>query len=124
MNLPVSQNSRDARIESLWNKLDLQNKGELDINGLKRGLKKLDHPLKNAQGMLEDVVKAMDKNGDKVIQYEGKNPTACYGNHPEHVAHGIRTKPSILQNFAHSSSRLKRSFLLYLIPLIEIGMVN
>lgn len=27
--------------------------------------------LKNADDMLKDVVKAMDKNGDKVIQYEG-----------------------------------------------------
>jgi hypothetical protein len=27
--------------------------------------------LKNANDMLRDVVKAMDKNGDQVIQYEG-----------------------------------------------------
>jgi hypothetical protein len=28
--------------------------------------------LKNAHDMLKDVVKAMDKNGDQVIQYEGR----------------------------------------------------
>jgi solute carrier family 25 phosphate transporter 23/24/25/41 len=71
MNLPESQNSRDARIEALWKKLDPQGKGEIDLHGLQRGLKKIDHPLKNAHGMLKDVVRAIDKNGDQVIQYEG-----------------------------------------------------
>ena len=72
MDLPESQNSRDARIEALWKKLDPQGRGEIDLYGLQRGLKKIDHPLKNAQDMLKDVVKAMDKNGDEVIQYEGR----------------------------------------------------
>ncbi|KAH7409235.1 mitochondrial carrier domain-containing protein [Cadophora sp. MPI-SDFR-AT-0126] len=70
MELLESQNSRDARIEKLWKKLDPQNKGELDLNGLKKGLTRIDHPLKNANDMLKDVIKAMDKNGDEVIQYE------------------------------------------------------
>jgi hypothetical protein len=37
--------------------------------------------LKNADDMLKDVVKAMDKNGDKVIQYEGgcRNHLCCRG---------------------------------------------
>jgi hypothetical protein len=43
MEFPESQNSRDARIEHLWRKLDPQNKGELDFNGLKKGLTKIDH---------------------------------------------------------------------------------
>jgi solute carrier family 25 phosphate transporter 23/24/25/41 len=43
MEFPESQNSRDARIEHLWRKLDPQNKGELDFNGLKNGLTKIDH---------------------------------------------------------------------------------
>jgi solute carrier family 25 phosphate transporter 23/24/25/41 len=43
MELPESQNSRDARIEHLWRQLDPQNKGELDFNGLKKGLTKIDH---------------------------------------------------------------------------------
>ncbi|KAK0109786.1 hypothetical protein ONS95_002461 [Cadophora gregata] len=70
MELPESQNSRDARIEKLWKELDPQDKGELDLNGLKKGLTRIDHPLKNANDMLKDVIKAMDKNGDEVIQYE------------------------------------------------------
>ncbi|RDL37343.1 Mitochondrial carrier [Venustampulla echinocandica] len=63
MLVPESQNSRDARIEQLWTKLDPQKKGELDLNGLRKALK-------NATDMLKDVVKAMDKNGDEVIQYD------------------------------------------------------
>lgn len=38
-----SQNSRDARVEGLWKRLDTLNKGELDLNGLRRGLRKIDH---------------------------------------------------------------------------------
>ncbi|PBP23223.1 putative calcium dependent mitochondrial carrier protein [Diplocarpon rosae] len=68
--LPESQNSRDARIEKFWKKLDPQNKGKLDLNGLKKGLNRIDHPLKNANDMLEDIIRAMDKDGDKVIQYK------------------------------------------------------
>jgi solute carrier family 25 phosphate transporter 23/24/25/41 len=71
MDIPETQNSRDARIEELWKKLDPQNKGEIDLKGLQRGLKRIDHPLKNANDMLKDVVKAIDKNGDQVIQYDG-----------------------------------------------------
>lgn len=66
-----SQNTRDGRVEELWRKLDPQKKGEIDLQGLQRGLKKIDHPLKNAHDMVKDVVKAMDKNGDQIIQYEG-----------------------------------------------------
>lgn len=72
MVLPETQNSRDERVETLWRKLDPQRKGQIDLSGLQRGLKKIDHPLKNAHNMLKDVVSAMDKNGDKVIQYEGR----------------------------------------------------
>lgn len=89
MELPESQNSRDARIEALWKKLDPKSKGRLDINDLKKGLQKIDHrkgyrshcwitsesnihiALKNADDMLKDVIKAMDKNGDQEIEYDG-----------------------------------------------------
>jgi solute carrier family 25 phosphate transporter 23/24/25/41 len=71
MKLPESQNARDTRVEQLWKQLDTRQKGEIDLEELQRGLRKIDHPLKDASDMLQDVVKAMDKNGDKVIQYEG-----------------------------------------------------
>lgn len=38
-----SQNERDARVEALWRRLDTEGKGELDLDGLRRGLKKIDH---------------------------------------------------------------------------------
>lgn len=38
-----SQNQRDARVEQLWTKLDPGRTGELDLKGLQRGLKKIDH---------------------------------------------------------------------------------
>lgn len=97
MELPESQNSRDARIEKLWKKLDPQSKGELDLNGLKKGLTRIDHresassiccklpfltkfaALKNANDLLKDVIKAMDKNGDEVIQYEGMSSNSWRG---------------------------------------------
>ncbi|KAB8293847.1 hypothetical protein EYC80_009328 [Monilinia laxa] len=65
-----TQNARDDRVEQLWRKLDTKKKGEIDLQELQRGLQRIDHPLKDANDMLRDVVKAMDKNGDEVIQYE------------------------------------------------------
>ncbi|KAI8624582.1 mitochondrial carrier [Xylariaceae sp. FL1651] len=65
-----SQNERDARVEQLWKKLDYQAKGELDWKGLQRGLKKIDHPMKNADEMLKNIIKVVDTNGDGKIQYE------------------------------------------------------
>jgi len=38
-----SQNQRDKRVEELWRKLDPQGTGELDLRGLQRGLRKIDH---------------------------------------------------------------------------------
>jgi len=38
-----TQNERDVRIEILWQKLDSQKKGKLDLAGLKKGLSKIDH---------------------------------------------------------------------------------
>ncbi|KAI9826096.1 MAG: hypothetical protein M1832_000545 [Thelocarpon impressellum] len=63
------QNAIDARVEQLWRILDTRQEGQLDINGLRRGLKKMDHPLKNADLLLKDVMKAVDTNGDGRIQY-------------------------------------------------------
>lgn len=70
-----SQNARDDRVEQLWRKLDTKQKGEINLQELQKGLRRIDHPLKDASDMLRDVVKAMDKNGDEVIQYEGTGYT-------------------------------------------------
>lgn len=43
MDMEESQNSRDKRVEELWRKLDPQATGELDLKGLQKGLRKIDH---------------------------------------------------------------------------------
>ena len=37
------QNSRDARVEELWASLEPDHTGELDLKGLKKGLRRIDH---------------------------------------------------------------------------------
>ncbi|KAF2094461.1 mitochondrial carrier [Rhizodiscina lignyota] len=61
--------SQDARLEALWHKLDYRRRGYLDLANLKRGLRKMDHPLKNADNLLKDVLDAMDENHDGRISY-------------------------------------------------------
>ncbi len=40
---PEPPSARDARVEELWQTLDTRKEGQLDLNGLKKGLKKIDH---------------------------------------------------------------------------------
>lgn len=80
--------AQDTRIRSLWKSLDTQGRGQLDLEGLKKGLMKIDHreernpdrlrgyylrdiALKHADTLLRDVHKAVDLDGDGLIQYEG-----------------------------------------------------
>ncbi|KAK3490921.1 mitochondrial carrier domain-containing protein [Neurospora hispaniola] len=65
-----SQNQRDKRVEELWTKLDPQHHGELDFKGLQKGLRRIDHPMQNADHMLKDIIKVVDTSGDGKIQYE------------------------------------------------------
>ncbi|KIW64743.1 hypothetical protein, variant [Phialophora macrospora] len=64
-----SYQHRDQRIRELWNNLDTRNEGQLDLLALKKGLRKIDHPLKNADDLLHDVLQAVDTSGDGRIQY-------------------------------------------------------
>lgn len=34
---------RDRRVDKLWHILDTRREGQVDFNGLKKGLKKMDH---------------------------------------------------------------------------------
>lgn len=38
-----SANAQDARVDALWATLDTRKQGRLDLAGLKKGLRKLDH---------------------------------------------------------------------------------
>ncbi|EAQ86749.1 hypothetical protein CHGG_08002 [Chaetomium globosum CBS 148.51] len=64
------QNQRDRRVEDLWKKLDPAGHGELDFKGLQKGLRRIDHPLKNADHMLKAIIGLVDTSGDGKIQYE------------------------------------------------------
>ena len=64
-----SLQQRDQRIAKLWQRLDIGDEGQIDIKGLKKGLRKIDHPLKNADALLHDVLKVVDTSGDGQIQY-------------------------------------------------------
>jgi solute carrier family 25 phosphate transporter 23/24/25/41 len=94
------QNQHHARVESLWAKLGPSASGELDLKGLQKGFRKMDHrkdlffssssplrippriayldtdgffqtALKNADSMLRQIMNQVDTNGDGKIQYEG-----------------------------------------------------
>jgi solute carrier family 25 phosphate transporter 23/24/25/41 len=54
----------DARVDELWSTLDTRKQGHLDLAGLKKGLRKLDHPLKNADQLLDEVMHAVDTDGN------------------------------------------------------------
>ncbi|CAG8334849.1 unnamed protein product [Penicillium salamii] len=81
---PESKDERDKRVAKLWETLDTRREGHIDLHGLKKGLKKIDHresrgtassrgpnrtnalfpALKNADEMVVSVVKQVDTNGD------------------------------------------------------------
>ncbi|PTB61809.1 mitochondrial carrier [Trichoderma citrinoviride] len=58
------------RVESLWAQLGPSANGELDLKGLQKGFRKIDHPLKNADAMLKKIMTEVDTNRDGKIQYE------------------------------------------------------
>ena len=43
MEMEESQNQRDARVEELWANLEPDRTGVLDLKGLQKGLRRIDH---------------------------------------------------------------------------------
>ncbi|KAL4968428.1 calcium-binding mitochondrial carrier protein [Aspergillus stella-maris] len=64
-----SKDECDQRVAKLWSRLGAEKRDHLDYNGLKKGLRKIDHPLKNADNLLRDIFRAVDINGDGSIEY-------------------------------------------------------
>ncbi|KAL7271075.1 hypothetical protein RUND412_006192 [Rhizina undulata] len=64
-----SEKARDERLHALFKKLDTRNEGHLDLEGLRRGLKRINHPLKDADHLLHDILVAVDTSKDGRIQY-------------------------------------------------------
>lgn len=65
-----SQKQRNERVLELWRQLDPQGAQELDLKGLKKGFRRIDHPMKNADDMLRDIIEIVDVNRDGKIQFE------------------------------------------------------
>ncbi|RDW78648.1 calcium-binding mitochondrial carrier protein [Aspergillus mulundensis] len=64
-----SKSECDERVARLWARLGAEKKEHLDYNGLKKGLRRIDHPLKNADTMLRSIFRSVDYNGDGIIEY-------------------------------------------------------
>lgn len=84
-----SKDERDERVAKLWEKLDTRREGHIDLPGLKKGLKNIDHrefgrpalriptnhffpALKNADEMVVNVLQEVDTNCDGRIDQAGK----------------------------------------------------
>lgn len=121
-----TQNARDERVEQLWRKLDTDQKGEINLQELQKGLRKIDHPLKNAGDMLRDAVKAMDKNGDEVIQYDGMDlQENLHATSLRRLAASyILTNSFVLQNFELSWRKPKKSYSSSSKALIRIMIID
>ena len=51
-----SAEGREARWRELWGRLDTRKEGRLDRAGLKAGLQSINHPLKDADPLIRDMV--------------------------------------------------------------------
>jgi len=96
----------DARVDELWATLDTRKQGHLDLAGLKKGLRKLDHPLKNADQLLDEVMQAVDTDGNGRITYQG----GCV------LSDRIARVLTRFENSANSYTKPKRSFSTYSRP--------
>ncbi|KAJ4151216.1 hypothetical protein LMH87_011930 [Akanthomyces muscarius] len=64
------EHDHEDLLELLWNCLGPSPDGDLDYNGLQRGFRRLDHPMKNADSMVKKILNEVDSNGDGKIQYQ------------------------------------------------------
>ncbi|KAK5115598.1 hypothetical protein LTR85_009769 [Meristemomyces frigidus] len=65
-----SRDEQERRLRELWRKLDTKKKGTLDLPALKNGLQQINHPLKDADTLIRDMLKECDINQDGKISYD------------------------------------------------------
>ena len=66
-----SRKRRDERIRRLFDTLDVRKRGRIcSIDELRRGLEKLDHPLKDADRLLHEVFDHIDSGNDGAITHD------------------------------------------------------
>lgn len=58
--LEESQNQRDARVEHLWSLLATDGGRDMDLKGLQKGFKKIDHRELRAPGSCWDMILMQD----------------------------------------------------------------
>jgi solute carrier family 25 phosphate transporter 23/24/25/41 len=63
-----SSTEREKRTRTLFKRLDVKNRGQLDREALKEGFRRINHPLQNADSFLNNVMSAADLNDDGVIE--------------------------------------------------------
>jgi len=61
---------RESRLRSLWDKLNTKKSESLDLDALKDGLARMNHPLKDADSLITDMLGACDINHDGKISYD------------------------------------------------------
>ncbi|KAI5795556.1 mitochondrial carrier domain-containing protein [Geopyxis carbonaria] len=66
---PDSERASEERLASLFKKLDTRNEGHLDLEGFRRGLRRINHPLKDADHLIHDILTAVDTSKDGLIQF-------------------------------------------------------
>ncbi|KHN97784.1 calcium dependent mitochondrial carrier protein [Metarhizium album ARSEF 1941] len=101
--LQESPDEREARVERLWSRLDPAGKGELDLKGLQKGFRRIDHPLKNANNLLKQIMKEVDTNHDGKIQFEALS--ACVARHTNAVPDIYAAHPVEFRNFVEKTER-------------------
>lgn len=151
--LEESQNQRDARVEALWLQLDPGRTGELDLKGLRKGFRRIDHrelrpaalalgnrinahaahtAMKNADDLLQQIMEEVDTNRDGKIQYEGTlglvNGVLLQKGHflcplPSELD-GWSIAVDAVQSSAHSSSRPSGSYSFFSEPSTRTATEN
>ena len=59
---------REERIRNLFKQLDVKKQGHLDRDALKKGFRRINQPLQNADSFIDNVMRAADMNDDGLIE--------------------------------------------------------
>lgn len=71
MSIPdETEEQRNKRLQKLFNSLDVDHTGKIDLEGLKRAFEKSNHPLKGSPEAIEHIFNSLDYNHDSVVDFE------------------------------------------------------
>lgn len=98
---------RDKRIKKLWTTLNVTKGRHLDAASFKKGLRRIDHPLKNADELLHEILKAVDSSGNGKIQY---NEFRVFLEHAERELYQLFESIDKDRNGALDKDELRQAF--------------